>query len=178
MPRYGLIYAGAQKNLGPSGVTLVIIREDLLARSPSTLPTMLNYKVQAENNSLYNTPHDFGIYILGLDDEVAAGRWAGSTAIAGATSARRRSCTPRSIGPASTAARRAEGQPVADERHLPAAERGAGEDVRQGGHRGRSRRPEGPPLGGRHARVDLQRVPEEGVDALVEFMREFERTHG
>src|SRR6185369_9863376 len=64
--RFGIIYAGAQKNLGPSGVTLVIIREDLLARSTDALPTMLNYKVLAENNSLYNTPNTFGIYILGL----------------------------------------------------------------------------------------------------------------
>jgi phosphoserine aminotransferase len=64
--RHALIYSGAQKNLGPSGVTLVIIREDLLARSADTLPTMLNYKVQAENDSLYNTPNTFGIYILGL----------------------------------------------------------------------------------------------------------------
>ena len=64
--RFGVMYAGAQKNLGPSGVTLVIIREDLLARSDKNLPTMLNYKVQAENNSLYNTPNTFGIYILGL----------------------------------------------------------------------------------------------------------------
>ena len=64
--RYGLIYCGAQKNLGPSGVTLVIVREDLLARSADSLPSMLNYKVQAENGSLYNTPPVFGIYILGL----------------------------------------------------------------------------------------------------------------
>jgi phosphoserine aminotransferase len=64
--RFGLIYAGAQKNLGPSGVTLVMLREDLLARSASTLPVMLNYKVLADNNSLYNTPNTFGIYILGL----------------------------------------------------------------------------------------------------------------
>ena len=64
--RFGLIYAGAQKNLGPSGLTLVIVREDLLARSPDSLPTMLNYKVQAENNSLYNTPPTFGVYTLGL----------------------------------------------------------------------------------------------------------------
>ena len=65
--RFGLIYAGAQKNLGPSGVTLVIVREDLLGRARSdTLPTMLNYKMHAENNSLYNTPPTFGIYILGL----------------------------------------------------------------------------------------------------------------
>ena len=59
-PKYGLIYAGAQKNLGPSGVTLVIIREDLLARSPKSLPTMLNYAVHAENGSMYNTPPCFG----------------------------------------------------------------------------------------------------------------------
>lgn len=64
--RFGLIYAGAQKNLGPSGVTVVIVREDLLARSTDALPIMLNYKVQAENNSLYNTPNTFGVYILGL----------------------------------------------------------------------------------------------------------------
>ncbi len=64
--RYGVIYAGAQKNIGPSGVTLVIIRKDLLERSSDSLHTMLNYKIQAENNSLYNTPSVFGIYIIGL----------------------------------------------------------------------------------------------------------------
>ena len=64
--KYGLIYAGAQKNLGPSGLTVVLIREDLLARSADTLPTMLNYKTHAENGSLYNTPPVFGIYILRL----------------------------------------------------------------------------------------------------------------
>lgn len=64
--KYGLIYAGAQKNIGPSGVVLVIIRKDLLERSQSTLPTMLNYKIQAENDSLYNTPNTFGIYIISL----------------------------------------------------------------------------------------------------------------
>jgi len=64
--RFGLIYSGAQKNLGPSGVTVVIVREDLLTRSADTLPIFLNYKVHADNNSLYNTPPTFGIYILGL----------------------------------------------------------------------------------------------------------------
>ena len=64
--KYGLIYSGAQKNLGPSGVTVVIVREDLLARSSDTLPSMLNYRVQAEHGSLYNTPPTFGIYILRL----------------------------------------------------------------------------------------------------------------
>src|SRR5262245_13856432 len=64
--KYGLIYAGAQKNLGPSGVTLVIVREDLLARSSKSLHTMLNYAVHAENGSMYNTPPCFGIYLMGL----------------------------------------------------------------------------------------------------------------
>jgi phosphoserine aminotransferase len=63
---YGLIYAGAQKNLGPSGVTLVIIRDDLLERSSPSLHTMLNYATHAENGSLYNTPPAFGVYVLGL----------------------------------------------------------------------------------------------------------------
>ncbi len=64
--KYGLIYAGAQKNAGPSGVTLVIIREDLLERVPQNLPVMLDYRLQAEKNSLYNTPPSFSIYMLGL----------------------------------------------------------------------------------------------------------------
>jgi phosphoserine aminotransferase len=64
--KHALIYAGAQKNLAPAGVTLVIIREDLLQRSPSTLHSMLNYAVHAENRSLYNTPPVFAIYIMRL----------------------------------------------------------------------------------------------------------------
>ena len=63
--KYGLIYAGAQKNLGIAGVTLVIIREDLLSRSPDALPVMLSYKAQQKAGSAFNTPPVFGIYILG-----------------------------------------------------------------------------------------------------------------
>src|SRR5690242_724138 len=59
--RHALIYAGAQKNMGPAGVTIVIIRDDLLARSQKSLPTMLNYAVHAENKSLYNTPPAFAV---------------------------------------------------------------------------------------------------------------------
>ncbi|MBN1299990.1 MAG: 3-phosphoserine/phosphohydroxythreonine transaminase [Melioribacteraceae bacterium] len=64
--KYGLIYAGAQKNIGPSGVVLVIIRNDLLERSSDSLHTYFNYKVHADAESLYNTPNTFGIYIIGL----------------------------------------------------------------------------------------------------------------
>jgi phosphoserine aminotransferase len=63
--KYGLVYAGAQKNLGPSGVTLVILRDDLVEAGPKTLPTMLQYRTFAADKSLYNTPPTFGIYIIG-----------------------------------------------------------------------------------------------------------------
>jgi len=63
--RYGLIYAGAQKNLGPSGVVLVIVRDDLVEAGPKTLPTMLQYRTHAAEKSLYNTPPTFGIYVMG-----------------------------------------------------------------------------------------------------------------
>ena len=64
--RYGLIYAGAQKNLGPAGVTLVVIQNDLLDRVPSKLAVMLDYKVFAESKSLHNTPPCFSVYLVGL----------------------------------------------------------------------------------------------------------------
>jgi len=64
--KYGLLYAGAQKNAGPAGVAVVILREDLLARVPEGLVSILDYKVMAENKSLYNTPPCFSIYIVGL----------------------------------------------------------------------------------------------------------------
>jgi phosphoserine aminotransferase len=64
--KFGLIYAGAQKNMGPSGVTFVIIREDLMEKSPANIPTMSSYKLIGGKDSLYNTPPTFGIYILKL----------------------------------------------------------------------------------------------------------------
>jgi phosphoserine aminotransferase len=63
--KYGLIYAGAQKNLGPSGVVLVIVRKALVEAGPKTLPTMLQYRTLAADRSMYNTPPTFGIYIMG-----------------------------------------------------------------------------------------------------------------
>lgn len=64
--QFGLIYAGAQKNLGPSGVTVVIIKKDLIKPNLDTLPTMLQYQTYSKNNSLYNTPPTFAIYLLKL----------------------------------------------------------------------------------------------------------------
>jgi phosphoserine aminotransferase len=63
---YGVIYAGAQKNIGPAGLTLVIVRKDLLGRAHSMCPTMLNWQIAAENDSMYNTPPTFAIYLADL----------------------------------------------------------------------------------------------------------------
>ncbi|MBO3274607.1 3-phosphoserine/phosphohydroxythreonine transaminase [Pseudomonas schmalbachii] len=64
--KFGLIYAGAQKNIGPSGLVVVIVREDLLGHARSSCPTMLNYKVAADNGSMYNTPATYSWYLAGL----------------------------------------------------------------------------------------------------------------
>ena len=64
--KYGLIYAGAQKNMGPSGLTVVIIREDLLGEKKDDIPVMLDYRVAADNGSMYNTPPCYSIYVAGL----------------------------------------------------------------------------------------------------------------
>ncbi|HZD18197.1 MAG TPA: 3-phosphoserine/phosphohydroxythreonine transaminase [Actinomycetota bacterium] len=64
--RYGLLYAGAQKNAGPAGLTVVIVREDVLARIPDGLPTMLDYRTHVEHRSRYNTPPTFAVYVLAL----------------------------------------------------------------------------------------------------------------
>src|SRR5262249_7679465 len=63
---FALIYAGAQKNLGIAGTTVVLLREELLARTPKSVPTMLRYDIHAKNSSLYNTPPAFAVYMLGL----------------------------------------------------------------------------------------------------------------
>ncbi len=67
--KYGMIYAGAQKNIGPSGLTVVIIRDDLLERVPAGLPTLLDYRVFANERSMPNTPNTWGIYLIGLITE-------------------------------------------------------------------------------------------------------------
>lgn len=63
--KYGMLYAGAQKNLGPAGVALVIVRKDLVAKGNSDLPTMLQYRTHADKDSCFNTPPAFGIFIMG-----------------------------------------------------------------------------------------------------------------
>lgn len=66
LDKYALVYAGAQKNFGPSGVTMVIVRTSLLTQENPQTPTILRYSTHANNNSLYNTPPTFGVYLVGL----------------------------------------------------------------------------------------------------------------
>ena len=159
--KYGLIYAGAQKNLAPAGLTLVIVREDLLARTPATLPTMLQYPVHVENKSMYNTPPVFAIYVMRL----VLG-WlleqGGLEAIEQVNERKARKIYAEIDRTGFYRGHADAGQPFPDEHHLPAAQRGARKEVREGGDRGRSGRPEGAPVGRRDAGVDLQRVPRAG----------------
>jgi phosphoserine aminotransferase len=175
--RFGLIYAGAQKNLGPSGVTFVVIREDLLARSSKTLPTMLNYQVMAENNSLYNTPNTFGVYILGLTVKWLKGL--GGLAAIGEINARKAARLYAEID--RTGFYRGTAQKDSRSR-MNVTFRLPSEDLEKKfekeatavgldglkGHRS---------VGGMRASI-YNAFPEAGVDALVEFMREFERKNG
>jgi phosphoserine aminotransferase len=175
--KYGLIYAGAQKNLGPSGVTLVIIREDLLARSSKSLHTMLNYAVHAENGSLYNTPPAFGIYVLGLVVDWLGAQ--GGLEVMAAINNRKAGKLYAELD------RTGFWRPTArkDSRSLMNVTfRLANEELEKAfvkestaagldglkGHRS---------VGGMRASI-YNAFPESGVDTLVEFMREFERRNG
>ena len=175
--KYGLVYAGAQKNLGPSGVTVVIIREDLLARSADALPTMMNYRVQAENESRYNTPPAFGIYILGLVIKWMTGM--GGLAALEAINIRKAAAlyaeldrtafwTPHANADARSRMNVTFRLPSEDlEKQFVKESTSAGFDGLKG-HRS---------VGGLRASI-YNAFPEEGVTALVQFMREFERMKG
>ncbi len=175
--RFALIYAGAQKNLAPAGVTLVIVRDDMLKRTAASLPTMLQYGVHAENKSMYNTPPVFAIYIMRL---VLA--WL--LRQGGLAEIDRRNA--RKAGKLYAAIDRTEfyrGHATKDSRsrmnvtfRLPGEElekKFAKEATAAGldglkGHRS---------VGGMRASI-YNAFPEEGIDALVQFMGEFERKNG
>jgi phosphoserine aminotransferase len=171
------VYAGAQKNLGPAGVTVVIVRNDLLARSPATLPTMLNFNTHAKENSLYNTPPCFAVYAVGL-----VLKWlkanGGLPAIAernGRKAAKLYAEIDRTGFYRGHATRDARSMMNVTFR-LPTEEleklfvkesQAVGLDGLKG-HRS---------VGGLRASL-YNAFPEQGVDVLVDFMREFERKNG
>jgi phosphoserine aminotransferase len=178
--RHALIYSGAQKNMGPAGVTIVIIRDDLLARSvekKSTLPTMLNYAVHAENNSLYNTPPAFAVYALGLVMKWLIGQ-GGLSAIEKVNERKAaklygeidrtgfyRGTAEKDSRSLMNVTFRLSSEDL--EKQFVKQATGAGLDGLKG-HRS---------VGGMRASI-YNAFPEEGVDALVSFMKEFERIHG
>src|SRR5574341_235700 len=175
--KYGLIYAGAQKNMGPSGVTVVIIREDLLPRVREGLATMLDYNTHAKNKSLYNTPNTWGIYILNLVCHWLKEK-GGLTAMQQENEAK-----AKLVYDAIDATDFYRGHADPDSRsamnvtfRLPSEDlekKFASEATTQGldglkGHRS---------VGGIRASI-YNAFPKEGCQALVEFMKEFERTTG
>ncbi|HEX8236146.1 MAG TPA: 3-phosphoserine/phosphohydroxythreonine transaminase [Abditibacteriaceae bacterium] len=175
--KYGLIYAGAQKNLGPSGVTLVIIRDDMLGDTPPELPTMLNYKTHTKTHSLYNTPNTWGVYLIDL-----VCKWIkGLGGLEGM--AQRNGEKARVLYDAIDTTDFYHGHALPDSRslmnvtfRLPNEElekQFIKEATAQGldglkGHRD---------VGGLRASI-YNAFPPEGVTALVEFMRDFERRNG
>ena len=175
--RYGLVYAGAQKNLAPAGLTVAIVRDDLVSRSPASLPTMLQYSVHAANASHYNTPPVFAIYIMrlvlqwlrhegGLDAIAVRNERKAATLYAAIDR------TDFYRGTAERAARSRMNVTFRlptddlDARFLKSA-RAADLDGLKG-HRA---------AGGIRASL-YNAFPEAGVVALVQFMQEFERTQG
>ena len=155
--KYGLIYAGAQKNIGPAGLAIVIVREDLIGGVAPKTPVMLDYKTHADNDSMYNTPPTYGIYIAGLVFQwlkKQGGLAAMERAQPGEGAS---SCTTASMKASSSPTRCAIAGPFAHERPLHPEERGAGRSFPQGRQGARDGATEGPPLRGRHARVHLQR---------------------
>ncbi len=175
--KYGLVYAGAQKNLGPAGVTIVIVREDLLARSADSLPTMMNYKTHVKDGSMYNTPPCFAIYVVGLVLKwlVKNGGLAAMQAVNDRKAGKLYAEIDRTGFYRGHAAKDCRSNMNVTFR-LPTEEleaefakqaKAAGMDGLKG-HRS---------VGGMRASI-YNAFPEEGVDALVAFMKEFEKKNG
>ena len=171
--RYGLIYAGAQKNLGPSGVTLVIVRKDLVDAGNKNLATMLQYRTYAENESMYNTPPTFGIYLMMLVFRwiKSNGGLAGMNVRNKAKSAKLYDYLKQSTLFKSTARPGSgsmmnvtfvTGNDEKDNAFVKSAEANGFSGLK--GHRS---------VGGMRASI-YNAFPPEGVDALVQFMKDFE----
>lgn len=175
--RFGLIYAGAQKNIGPAGLTLVIVRRDLLERQPEGLPTILRYSAHAAEGSMLNTPPTFAWYIAGL--VFAWLKRQGGLAAIGATNQRKAELLYKAIdsspfyrNPVAPSCRSwmnvpfTLAHPELDGEFLRQAEAAGLTNLK--GHRS---------VGGMRASI-YNAVPEAAVRALIDFMGEFERKHG
>ena len=175
--RFGLIYAGAQKNIGPAGLTIVIVREDLLGQALPFTPSMFDYRIQADNGSMYNTPPTYALYIAGLTFQWLKER-GGLTQTEKANAAKARllyDLLDASGFYRSPVAREDRSRmnvpftlrdPALDQAFLDTAARQG--LVQLKGHRS---------VGGMRASI-YNAMPMEGVRTLVEFMRDFERKNG
>jgi len=175
--RYGVIYAGAQKNIGPAGLTLVIVREDLVGHAEDTVPAMFNYKTHADSGSMYNTPPTYAWYLAGLVFEwvkeqgglVAVAEvnrrkvdklYAAIDASTFYTNPVDKACRSWMNVPFTLA------DPNLDPTFLTEAKQAGLVTLK--GHRS---------VGGMRASI-YNAMPEAGVDALMQFMAEFERRNG
>ncbi|HLU61121.1 MAG TPA: 3-phosphoserine/phosphohydroxythreonine transaminase [Gammaproteobacteria bacterium] len=175
--RFGLIYAGAQKNIGPSGLTVVIVREDLLKGIPAGYPSMLDYALHAQAGSMYNTPPTLAWYLAGLVFDWLK-RQGGVAAIEQVNIRKAAKLYEYIDGsgfysnPVEKPYRSRMNVPfrIADESlHAKFVQEAEAAGLRNlEGHRA---------VGGMRASI-YNAMPEEGVDALIEFMREFARRHG
>jgi phosphoserine aminotransferase len=173
--KFGVIYAGAQKNIGPAGLTIVIIREDLIGNANPAMPIMLDYKTHADNDSMYNTPPTYGWYLAGL--VFARGLKLGGMSAVEEVNKRKAEKLYKAIdesafysNPVDVSCRSWMNVPfILANADLDAAfiEQAAANGLMTlKGHRS---------VGGMRASI-YNAMPEEGVDALIAFMQEFERT--
>lgn len=175
--RFGVIYAGAQKNIGPAGLTLVIVRDDLLAPQRDDIPSLLSYDLLAKNDSMYNTPPTFGIYLAGLVFEWLLEQ-GGLAAMAAANQAKAKKLydfidtNPFYANPVAKANRSRMNVPFTladaalDKVFLQQADANGLLNLK--GHRS---------VGGMRASI-YNAVPMTAVEALIEFMQDFAAKHG
>jgi phosphoserine aminotransferase len=173
--RFGMVYAGAQKNMGPSGLTLVIVREDLIGQARDITPVMLNYKIAADNDSMYNTPPCYAIYVAKLVLEWVRDEIGGLEKMAEINRRKAQklydaidssNVFKAPVEPGSRSIMNVTfvtGQEDLDKKFCKAAEQAGLVNIK--GHRS---------VGGMRASI-YNAMPEEGVDALIAFMKEFEK---
>jgi phosphoserine aminotransferase len=175
--RYGLIYAGAQKNIGPAGLTIVIVRDDLIGEAAATTPSVFDYKIQADNDSMYNTPPTYGIYVAGL-----VFQWLKQ--LGGLAKMEEINIAKSSLVYDYLDQSEFYRSPVAKEdrsrMNIPFTLKSDSLDsafLKEAEARGLTQLKGHRSVGGMRASV-YNAMPMEGVQALVEFMREFEKKHG
>ncbi len=176
--RFGLIYAGAQKNIGPAGVTVVIVREDLVGLADPRLPTMLDYKTHADHDSMYNTPPTYGIYIAGL-----VFQWLkknGGVVAMEKTNIAKARVLYDAIDSSGGFYTCPVARPDRSRMNVPFTLRDAALDgsfLKQAEARGLLQLKGHKLVGGMRASI-YNAMPLEGVQALVDFMQEFAHSHG